>query len=209
MPSMSLGRARLASAGTRLTNGEIPGKSHPMHPTRILLLGKTAQDRSTLAHHLLEDEVSSDRSPAEQGDGDVPSMTASFLSTDSGARFSDRSRSRSSSGRNLLVEVGKDEEVGIEEQQGPWELLGRRRGVSLLQPPAELLSDDRTRQALLTPLEKMESQLNSYYPSSSGLAQLVMDGADRAMLDCCLVLMSSRTSIDRCDLTTTDPSPSP
>lgn len=202
MPSMTIARARMASAGAHPTaRAGTTTQGESTSPIRILIFGKTSQDRSTLARLLLEADRPAASPPARRDEhiDEPPSMSASFFSTTSGARFSDRSRSRSSSARDLSAEAGEGSRGVEEERDGLWEVLGGRNGVSLVEPPSVGgdPTDETLRRALSTPLEKLESMLNSCYPSSSGLLQLVMDGGGDGGPEACLMLMSSRLFLSR------------
>lgn len=212
MPSMSISQGRLGGRSgddmrggdPTLGRGSASARSAATatspRATRILLLGKTTQERRTLAdllarggeaHHHSEDEAHE----TDEADS-VGGMSASFLSTTSATRFSDRSRSSSSPSVAVPHHYPSDPVSHSDDEHE------HSRGLldSLPSPSADLtfvhpLHEDHTDELATTlriPLEKMEAMLDSRYPASEGLLGLVARAGTG--IEACFMLMSSRTS---------------
>lgn len=121
---------------------------------RVLLLGKTGEERRGLARLL-----------GERGDG---GMEESFWL----GRLGERGRGEGGEGAML-------------------EELKYATGTMAFYHPASGVEIDALASAFLVPLERMEAMLDSTFPSTQSLANLVTEGA-RDELEACLFLFSSR-----------------
>ncbi|KAM0752396.1 hypothetical protein T439DRAFT_207158 [Meredithblackwellia eburnea MCA 4105] len=151
--------------------------------SRILILGKSSEDRRALASILSQSPTDlHSGGGAQQGLGGGPHSTTDLsCSLLSSTRLSERSRN--SSTRNVLL-LDHDLENCLEEygRDAPTANLWLPR----LRHPEPLELRDRLR----APLEKLEALLNPSYPTTQSLADLATLKL-RGELEACLVLLSS------------------
>ncbi|GAA5908666.1 hypothetical protein JCM5296_006005 [Sporobolomyces johnsonii] len=155
-------------------------EAEPGPNIRLLVLGKTAEDRRTLATLLSSDDDLHQTSSGRSVTGDTD-MSYSFLS----GRTSDHSRETSAK--------------SVEQEQGPSQLedgglfveLGSCGStITLFHHATEGADTAALAAALLRPLEQLESKLDRTYPSTESLSSLVA-AAGCGDFDACLFLSSS------------------
>ncbi|BGP39729.1 hypothetical protein JCM10450v2_003698 [Rhodotorula kratochvilovae] len=138
---------------------------------KVLVLGKTPEDRRTLATLLAHDDDL--RRTASGASVVAPTdMSFSFLSM----RPSERS---ASSGRSAASQPGLFEP-----------LVPSSAPVALYHLARENADDDRLVDELTRPLERLEAKLNRAYPTTTGLAEVV-EAAGCGEFEACFFLFSS------------------
>ncbi|GAA5924649.1 hypothetical protein JCM1841_006376 [Sporobolomyces salmonicolor] len=147
---------------------------------RLLVLGKTSEDRRTLATLLSSDDDLHQTSSGRSATGGTD-MSYSFFST----QRSDRSRATSAQ--------------SVDQEQGPSQLEDSRlfvelgscgSTITLFHHATEGFNTAALTGSLLRPLEQLEAKLNRTYPSTESLSSLVA-AVGCGDFDACLFLCSS------------------
>lgn len=167
MPSLHLGRPALSNS----SGGE--KEERPARQAKVLLLGRTADERRTLATLVAHDEdlqrVTSAASVAATTD-----MSFSFLSTKPPTRPAPRPQTPP------VDSAGSFERISSS-LDSPVVLYQTKDGVE----GEHLLAN------LARPLERLEAKLNREYPSTTGICQLV-ESAGCGEFEACLYFFSAR-----------------
>jgi len=143
---------------------------------KLLVMGKTAEDRRTLATLLVNDHEGGGHHSSGVSD-----MSYSFLSTSHEAQ-----RARSNSETSQVSRVS-DNSV--------FSKLGCcSSSIALSHPSSDCVDIDKLIDTLRRPLEQLEAKLNSTYPTTESLTSLVCS-AGAGEFDACLFLFSSRESL--------------
>lgn len=164
MPSMRIDHPSPAGAGTRTSSSTVSDVRDDV--ARLLVLGRTSEERRALVRLLAEGDMSSD----------ADDLSASLLST----RLSERSSRHASGGDD-------DSEEDLEE------LAQRTAHASFWHPRVRHFDGAELADSLLARLERTEALLNPEYPTTQSMADLItlkMKGE----LEACLMLFSARTS---------------
>jgi hypothetical protein len=187
MPSLHLGGASMPlSAGRDRSERKDDGGTRAGSPptARVLVLGKTADERKTLAT-LLSLDIDSQHGTSNNSNGDGTDMSYSFLSTR-------RSEASSSSGPSQTPPSSATFGRGAFEPL-PTSADSSSSSVELYHPSSAAEQDPtRTLNALLQSLEQLEVKLASDYPTTDGLVSLV-EKAGCGDFEAAFVLFSSRT----------------
>ncbi|BGO91281.1 hypothetical protein NBRC10512_008227 [Rhodotorula toruloides] len=166
MPSLHLGRPALSNSSRGAT------EERPVKQAKVLVLGRSADERKTLAMLVSNDDdlqrVTSGASVAGATD-----MSFSFLSTKPPSRPAERSRTPPA--------AAVDPFERISSSQGSY--------VGLYQP-TDSLEGDALLAELTRPLERLEAKLDREYPSTTGICQLV-EAAGCGDFEACLYLFSA------------------
>ncbi|KAM0787602.1 hypothetical protein ACM66B_003670 [Microbotryomycetes sp. NB124-2] len=168
MPSMRIGHTAHESARTWSRSGShtnvfaLSTATQAIEPAKVLIVGKTSENRATLANLLDSAQDGSDH------------MSMSFVST----QFSERSRTSS---RHVLSDELDDLLV---------ELSGHSDYATFVHPPSSSTTARELQDVLQAPLERLEAVINRSYPSTSRLLDVALR-AGSGEIEACLMLMSS------------------
>ena len=159
---------------------------------RLLVLGKSAEDRRTLARLVVRDIEADDelrRTTSAASVAGATDLSYSYLSFGPSSSSHERSASRSRSGA-VAAECASNASAAFEplaHADAPVALWHPVRDVA--DGGAAELIDELTR-----PLERLEAKLSRGYPATTGFAQVV-EAAGCGEYEACLFLFSSRASL--------------
>ncbi|BGO99411.1 hypothetical protein NBRC10513v2_003508 [Rhodotorula toruloides] len=166
MPSLHLGRPALSNSSRGAT------EDRPARRAKVLVLGRTADERRTLAR-LGPNDDDLQRVTSGASVGGATDMSFSFLSTKTPSQPEARPRSPPA------------------DSDGPFERISSSQDSSVgLYHPADSLEGDELLDVLACPLEQLEAKLNREYPSTTGICQLV-EAVGCGDLEACMYLFSA------------------
>ncbi|BGP31724.1 hypothetical protein JCM10296v2_003498 [Rhodotorula toruloides] len=166
MPSLHLGQPALSNSSRGAT------EERPVRQAKVLVLGKTADERRPLAM-LLSNDDDLQRLTSGASVAGATDMSFSFLSTKPRSQPEARPRSPPADSNGLFDRISSSQHSSV-----------------VLYQPSNSLEGEKLLAELARTLERLEAKLNREYPSTTGICQLV-EAAGCGDFEACLYLFSA------------------